>query len=242
MPDAFSLFNRVSKLSLLLTARFHTTVAQTRQLPRGNIPELAFVGRSNAGKSTALNILCQRRKLAFASNTPGRTQALNYFALGVEPDIDAFLVDMPGYGYAVASRSAREEWGRLSGQYLAKRPQLRAVVLLVDIRRNLGPLDRTLLDWVRPDQRLLVLASKADKLNRQQQSSTVAALKKTLAELRRPGLTEVLAFSAPNAIGLAAAKAIIEQWLQLARLAAQEANMELMAKRPAEPETIASPF
>ena len=190
-------------MSLLLSARFHTTVAQTRQLSRGNTPELAFVGRSNAGKSSAINALCNRRKLAFASNTPGRTQALNYFAVGREPDIDAFLVDMPGYGYAVASKSAREDWGNLSGRYLATRAQLYAVVLIVDIRRNLGPLDRALLEWIRPEQHLLVLASKADKLNRADQSKAVSELRRLLAQIRTAGRTEVMAFSAPNRIAVA---------------------------------------
>ncbi len=200
-------------MSLLLSARFHTTVAQTRQLSRGNTPELAFVGRSNAGKSSAINALCNRRKLAFASNTPGRTQALNYFAVGREPDIDAFLVDMPGYGYAVASKSAREDWGNLSGRYLATRTQLCAVVLIVDIRRSLGPLDRALLEWVRPEQHLLVLASKADKLNRADQSKAVQELRRLLAQIRTSGRTEVMAFSAPNRVGLESARKIIEQWL-----------------------------
>jgi GTP-binding protein len=207
-------------LSLLLSARFHTTVAQTRQLSRENIAELAFVGRSNAGKSSAINALCNRRKLAFASNTPGRTQALNYFAVGREPAIDSFLVDMPGYGYAVASKSAREEWGNLSGRYLATRAQLCAVVLIVDIRRNLGPLDRALLEWVRPEQNLLVLASKADKLNRADQSKAVTELRRLLTEVRPAGLTEVMAFSAPNHIGLETARKIIEQWL----IAAEKKN------------------
>lgn len=224
----------------LIGARFHTTVAQSRQLPRGNIPEAAFAGRSNAGKSSAINALCQRRRLAFASNTPGRTQALNYFALGREPDITAFLVDMPGYGYAVADKVSKAEWGRLSGRYLADRAPLVAVVLVVDIRRGIGPLDELMLDWVRPDQRLLVLASKADKLNRQQQAAAVADIRRALAE-RPTAQTEVIAFSAPANQGIASARALIESWLERPAAAPSDDDHPADPADPAEPPEPAVP-
>ena len=201
-------------MSLLRSARFHTTVAQLRQLPEDGIPEMAFVGRSNAGKSSAINALCQRKRLAFASNTPGRTQALNYFAVGAEPQIDAFLVDMPGYGYAVADKSSKESWGRLSGSYLTKRQILSTVVLVTDIRRGIGPLDVVLLNCLRDDQRLLVLASKADKLGRQQRTKAVMDINQAVKLLRLQSPFEVRALSATTGVGLNECRALIEQWLR----------------------------
>ncbi len=109
------------QMALLTTVRFHTTVAQQQQLPRGGPAEVAFIGRSNAGKSSAINAICQRRRLAFSSRTPGRTQALNFFALGKEPDTVGFLVDTPGYGYAAAPGAIRHGWDALAGRYLRSR-------------------------------------------------------------------------------------------------------------------------
>src|ERR671920_1795179 len=97
-------------MSLLSSARFATTVAKFAQLPRGGLPEIAFVGRSNSGKSTGINLLCARRRLAFASRTPGRTQALNFFAVGPESEALAYLVDTPGYGYAQAPHELKSGW------------------------------------------------------------------------------------------------------------------------------------
>ena len=201
-------------MSLLRSARFHTTVAQLRQLPEDGIPELAFVGRSNAGKSSAINALCQRKRLAFASNTPGRTQALNYFAVGAEPQIAAFLVDMPGYGYAVADKSSKESWGRLSGSYLTKRQILTTVVLVADIRRGIGPLDEILLNCLRDDQRLLMLTSKADKLGRQQRTTAVMAIVQAIKQLRPQLPFEVRALSATTGVGLDECRSLIERCLR----------------------------
>jgi GTP-binding protein len=205
---------RFLAMSLLRSARFHTTVAQLRQLPQEGIPELAFVGRSNAGKSSAINALCLRKRLAFASNTPGRTQALNYFAVGAQPQIDAFLVDMPGYGYAVADKGSRESWGRLSGNYLTKRQILSNVVLVLDIRRGIGPLDEILLNCLRSDQRVLVLASKADKLGRQQRTKAVMDIGVHLKRLRPHAPWQVHAMSATSGVGLVECRGLIEQWLR----------------------------
>lgn len=207
-------------MSLLRSARFHTTVAQLRQLPRDGIAELAFVGRSNAGKSSAINALCQRKRLAFSSNTPGRTQALNYFAVGAEPQIDAFLVDMPGYGYAVADKGSRNAWGRLSGSYLTGREELSTVVLVVDIRRGIGPLDEILLECLREDQQLIVIASKADKLGRQQRGQALADIEQELGRLRPQPQAVVVAMSATTGVGLDACRALIEQRLRAAAVAA----------------------
>ena len=111
------------------TARFLTTAAQLVHLPEGDMPEIAFVGRSNAGKSTAINTLAQRRQLAFASKTPGRTQHINLFALGPKDAPDAYLADLPGYGYASVERGAKLRWQKVMADYLEVRRNLHGVVL-----------------------------------------------------------------------------------------------------------------
>ena len=200
-------------MSILSSARFFTTVAQMRQLPRGDIAEVAFVGRSNAGKSSALNVLCQRKRLAFASRTPGRTQALNFFAVGPEPVVSAYLVDTPGYGYAVAPHEVKKEWGLLGGRYLQSRSQLSGVVLIVDIRRRLTALDQALLDWIAPGQRLLVIASKSDKLSRSEQVQAGRAIHDAVLAHRKEAPDRVILFSATARTGVEEARSVIESWL-----------------------------
>lgn len=200
--------------SILFTAEFGTTVAWLSQLPPGQLPEIAFVGRSNAGKSSAINALCQRRRLAFASKTPGRTQALNFFRLGPQKDEPrAWLVDTPGYGFAAAPTSVREGWGRLAGRYLAERTGLRGVVLLVDCRRGLTALDRSLLAFVRNDTRLLVLLTKADKLPFSHRKQALSSLRQTLRAEISIQSAQLLAFSAHTLMGLAEARTVLEGWL-----------------------------
>lgn len=201
--------------SILFTAEFGTTVARLDQLPYGQLPEIAFVGRSNAGKSTAINALCQRRRLAFASKTPGRTQALNFFSVGARDEpTRAWLVDTPGYGFAAAPTSVREGWGLLAGRYLAERTCLRGVVLMVDCRRNLTALDRSLLAFVRPDTALLVLLTKSDKLPFSQRQQALARLRQTLAAETLAPQAQLIAFSANASLGLAEARAHLEAWLR----------------------------
>lgn len=160
-------------MSLLLNARFADTVARLSQLDRANphgLPEVAFVGRSNAGKSSCINTLCNQKRLAFSSRTPGRTQALNLFAVGPvkAPQPVGFLVDTPGYGFATASPQAKASWQKLAGDYITRRQALNGVVLMVDIRRGLTDLDRQLLAWTPSVLPLIVVLTKADKLSRQQ--------------------------------------------------------------------------
>jgi GTP-binding protein len=166
-------------MSLLWQARFFTTVNHLRDLPRTQVPEIAFAGRSNAGKSTAINILCNQKKLAFASKTPGRTQHINYFSIGgaqvgqhrkdetkVE-EIRALLVDLPGYGYAEVSGTAKEHWQGLLGDYVQRRDQLAGLVLIIDARRPFTALDIQMLEWFAPTGKPVhCLLTKADKLNR----------------------------------------------------------------------------
>ena len=197
-------------MSTLLTARFHTTVAQQRQLPEDGVPEIAFIGRSNAGKSSAINVLCNRRRLAFSSRTPGRTQALNYFAIGRDEAIDAFLVDMPGYGYAAAPGSVRGSWDALAGRYLHDRASLRGAVLMVDIRREITELDQRMLQWLSPDIPLVVLVTKCDKVGR---SAQTEARKRIVAQLAKVGVgdqAKVLLFSATAHKGIDEGREAIE--------------------------------
>lgn len=208
-------------MSLLTTARFHTTVAALAQLPRDGLVELAFVGRSNAGKSSAINVLCNRKRLAFSSRTPGRTQALNYFAVGPADHTLAYLVDTPGYGYAAAPLETKRTWDTLAGQYLQDRPQLAGVVLLADVRRQLTDLDRRLIGWVPAQVRLVVVLTKSDKLSRQQGSTALRAVRSELQRLRPQSADEVLLFSASNRSGSDELTALVENWITLR---AQEAS------------------
>jgi len=200
-------------MSLLTSARFFTTVAALNQLPRDGLVEVAFVGRSNAGKSSCINILCNRRRLAFASRTPGRTQALNYFSVGPVDRAVAHLVDTPGYGYASAPIETKKTWDHLAGHYLHKRPQLAGVVLLADIRRGLTDLDRRLLAWVPDGLRLVVVLTKSDKLSRQQGTAALHEVRSELQQLRAEAENHVLLFSALNRSGSDELTALVENWI-----------------------------
>jgi len=166
-------------MSKLWQARFFTTVNQLRDLPKTQVPEIAFAGRSNAGKSTAINILTNQKGLAFASKTPGRTQHINFFSIGgahvamhrkdptrVE-EIEGLLVDLPGYGYAEVSGDAKLHWQRLLGDYVQRREQLAALILIMDSRRPFTELDVQMLEWFAPTGKPIhCILTKVDKLNR----------------------------------------------------------------------------
>ena len=173
-------------MSLLWQARFFTTVNHLRDLPNTSVPEIAFAGRSNAGKSTAINILCNQKKLAFASKTPGRTQHINYFSIGGAHvgqhrkdetrtnEIRALLVDLPGYGYAEVSGTAKLHWQQLLGDYVQQRKQLAALVLIMDARRPFTDLDVQMLEWFAiTGKPVHCLLTKADKLNRSEASDAL---------------------------------------------------------------------
>jgi GTP-binding protein len=201
------------------TARFRTTASQLDQLPVHDLPEIAFVGRSNAGKSTAINTLAQYKRLAFASKTPGRTQHINLFDVGPKDAPDALFADLPGYGYAAVERSAKLRWQQVMADYLAIRRSLSGVVLLVDSRLGFTDLDRQLLAWVAPrvgtgEVKLLVLLTKSDKLSRAQADAAVRAATETLAELSTDdadiGLT---VFSALDKRGVDDAALTLYQWV-----------------------------
>src|SRR6478672_13688975 len=181
-------------MSQLWQARFFTTVNHLRDLPGTHVPEIAFAGRSNAGKSTAINVLCNQKSLAFASKTPGRTQHINYFSIGgahvaqhrKDPvrvdEIEALLVDLPGYGYAEVSGTAKLHWQKLLGDYVQRREQLAALVLIMDSRRPFTDLDTQMLEWFAPTGKPIhCILTKADKLNRNEQANVLRQAQKILA-------------------------------------------------------------
>lgn len=152
------------------------------QLPRDGRPEIAFVGRSNVGKSSLLNALLGRKKMAYVSKKPGKTTEFNFFQI----DGKYYFVDLPGYGYARVSKSVREKWAALIEQYLAERPTLRAVIHLVDSRHPPMAQDEDLMDFMRgSDVPYVIALTKADKLSGNQRSQTVQRLKKKLADVGR---------------------------------------------------------
>jgi len=180
------------------SAAFSLSVHDPNELPAPGAPEIAFVGRSNAGKSSAINTLANRRRLAFVSKTPGRTQLINFFALGPA----AFLVDLPGYGYAGVPGAVRQHWETLVGRYIGERTSLALVVVVMDVRHPLTPLDLRLLDWLRDARRRAhVILTKSDKLSKQ---AARTALSKAQAALAReyPGTTVQL-FSSLKSEGIA---------------------------------------
>jgi GTP-binding protein len=181
-------------MSQLWQARFFTTVNHLRDLPNTQVPEIAFAGRSNAGKSTAINILCNQKKLAFASKTPGRTQHINYFSIGGAhvgqhrkdetrlDEIRALLVDLPGYGYAEVPGAAKLHWQELLGDYVQRRQQLAALILIIDARRPFTELDIQMLEWFAPTGKPVhCLLTKADKLNRNDATNALRLARTVLA-------------------------------------------------------------
>jgi GTP-binding protein len=168
-------------------------VNQLRDLPRLQVPEIAFAGRSNAGKSTAINILTNQKGLAFASKTPGRTQHINFFSIGgahvamhrkdatkVE-EIEALLVDLPGYGYAEVSGDAKLHWQKLLGDYVQRREQLAALVLIMDARRPFTDLDTQMLEWFAPTGKPIhCILTKVDKLNRNEATNVLRQARQIL--------------------------------------------------------------
>jgi GTP-binding protein len=185
-------------------AEFLTSAAAPAHFPADRGTEVAFVGRSNAGKSTAINAIVQRQGLARTSKTPGRTRLLNFFELGPMQRI----VDLPGYGYASGPESDRRTWQPLINA-LATRGSLQGWFLIVDARRGIAAGDEALLDWAAPHHRIHVLLSKADKLNR---SEATKALRESTAALAERGSVQL--FSATAKLGVDEAQRTLEEWLR----------------------------
>ena len=214
-------------MGLFSQAAFYTTVNHLKDLPQHGGREVAFVGRSNAGKSSAINTLANHVRLAYTSKTPGRTQHLNYFALGN----NNFLVDLPGYGYAKVPPDIQRHWEQLLSEYLKTREELAGLVIIMDSRHPLTELDEAMLDWFAPTGKPVhVLLTKSDKLSRQQATLTLNRVKSHLAEhfssditpasgyesalkLRFPQCTVQL-FSSLKKIGTEEAEAVIARWLE----------------------------
>lgn len=226
-------------MSVLWQARFFTTVNRLGDLPKYQVPEIAFAGRSNAGKSTAINLLCNQKRLAFASKTPGRTQHINFFSIGgahvaqhrKDPtrtdEIRAFLVDLPGYGYAEVSGSAKDHWQELLGRYVQVREPLVAMVLIMDARRPFTELDTQMLEWFAGTGKPVhCLLSKADKLNRSQATDALrlahTVLSSYVDESGLPLPFSVQLFSATKRVGLDEADAKIQQLLGLGETSAHD--------------------
>ncbi len=195
-------------MGLFSGTRFYTTVNDFRNLPQHGGKEVAFAGRSNAGKSSAINALAKHTRLAFASKTPGRTQHINFFSLGDHN----FLVDLPGYGYANVPQDVQEHWGRLLSRYLRTREALCGLVLIMDVRHPLTELDQHMLDWFAPSHKPVhVLLTKSDKLSRQQAVLTLNRVKEQLAT-HYPDCSVQL-FSSLKKAGTDEAEAVIGKWL-----------------------------
>jgi len=172
-------------------------------------PELVFAGRSNVGKSSAINALARRRRLAFASRTPGRTRSINFFELSG----GGRLVDLPGYGYASAPRALRATWEPLIGGFLASRRRFAGMVLLTDARRPLLQSDRQFLAWLAPvPAPRLILLSKADKLSRAEQAAALKLAHAALEEERIQATT--LLFSCKESARVDEARELLETWLR----------------------------
>ena len=167
-------------------------------------PEIAFLGRSNVGKSSLINSLLQRKGLARTSNTPGRTQSINFFLIN-----EAFyFVDLPGYGYAKVSKTMRHDWGQMAEEYLRERPQLRLFIQLVDARHKPTELDRSLHEWLQYHQKpSLIVATKADNLSKTQLTKSLALIEQTLPA------TTVIGYSSETGKGKDAVWSEIEKSL-----------------------------
>ena len=209
-------------MSKLFQARFATTVNEIHCLPELGLREVAFAGRSNAGKSTAINILCNQKRLAFASKTPGRTQHINYFGVFAKEDLLAYLVDLPGYGYAAVNRETKYHWNGLLSDYLQERNPLVGLIQIVDARRGITDLDEQMIQWFVPTGKPIhILLSKCDKLNKSECRHALEGVTKQLQQYdpdlgdgakASSRLTAQL-FSSTKRIGLEEADKLILSWL-----------------------------
>lgn len=196
-------------MSLFRHASFEISVARPQDLPPPSGVEVAVAGRSNAGKSSAINALVGHTRLAFVSKTPGRTQLINIFRLRN----GAALVDLPGYGYADVPESVRRQWAGLLENYLTRRANLVGLILIMDARHPLTPLDRQMLDWYAHTGRPIhVLLTKADKLSRGPAAQTLANVRRELPAWG-DNITAQL-FSSLKKTGIDEAEQIVAGWLE----------------------------
>lgn len=195
-------------MSVFRHAEFEISVAKPDGLPVSEAPEIAFVGRSNSGKSSAINTLVGHTRLAFVSKTPGRTQLINVFRL----KNGAALVDLPGYGFAQVPLAVRLQWQGLLEHYLGRRRNLAGLVLIMDSRRPLTELDWKMIRWFAPTGRPIhCLLTKSDKLTRQEQTKTLRETEAALADYK--GQISLQMFSSLKKTGIDEAEAAIGKWL-----------------------------
>ena len=189
------------------SVQFLTSAAQLKQLPKNSGIEIAFAGRSNAGKSTLLNCLTQQKRLAKTSKTPGRTQLINLFSI----DPDRRLVDLPGYGYAQVPQDVKERWQRTLALYLEKRKCLKGIILLMDSRHPLQPLDMQLLDYnMNRHLPTHIVLTKIDKLTNSQAKATLLKMKKTFED--ETDLLSIQTFSSLTKVGLSELVQKMDGW------------------------------
>lgn len=197
-----------SPMSLFANAVFAISAEKLSDLPSPAGAEIVFAGRSNAGKSSAINTLAGKTRLAFVSKTPGRTQLINFFRLRN----GAFLVDLPGYGYADVPEKVRRHWQSVLAAYLTRRTSICGLVMIMDARRPLTDLDRQMLEWFGPTGKPIhILLTKADKLTRREAAKTLQAARDELAPWSDQ--VSVQLFSSLKKTGVEEAEAIIGGWL-----------------------------
>jgi len=195
-------------MSLFKNAAFHVSVASLYDLPEDSVCEIAFAGRSNAGKSSAINTLADHTRLAYVSKTPGRTQLLNYFRLGD----GKYFVDLPGYGFAKAPAEIRDQWENLLAPYLVHRTALSGLVLIMDSRHPMTELDMQMIEWfAQTGKPIHVVLSKADKLTRNEQAQVLRDVKSALAAFGERCSLQL--FSSLKRTGVEEAEKVLASWL-----------------------------
>lgn len=193
-------------------ATFTQSAPSIRQCPPESGAEVAFAGRSNAGKSSAINTLTNNNKLARTSKTPGRTQLINFFALNEQQR----LVDLPGYGYAKVPKAMKEEWERNLSEYLQKRQCLRGLVVVMDIRHPMQAFDTMMINWaVEVEMPVHILLTKADKLKKGPAQATLLKVRKSMQESNVEDLVSVQTFSALKRAGVDVLQQKLTEWLNV---------------------------
>ncbi|UDG82754.1 ribosome biogenesis GTP-binding protein YihA/YsxC [Candidatus Vallotia lariciata] len=204
-------------MHFLYQSRFFTTVNHLHDLPETVQPEVAFAGRSNTGKSTVINVLCNQKRLAFSSKTPGRTQHINYFAVGPSSMPVAHLVDLPGYGYAKVSNATKRYWEALLSQYLITRTQIRGLILVMDSRRPFTESDQHMIRWFsKTTYPIHILLTKCDKLSHSEGINALRTAQESATVYQITGLHHKITiqlFSSIKRIGLDQAHTLLKHWL-----------------------------
>lgn len=200
----------MSNRSLYHEAKYLTSAADLKQLPADTGWEVAFIGRSNAGKSSALNTITGIKGLARTSNTPGRTQMINFFSM----DDERRLVDLPGYGYAKVPRNIKERWARNTNEYLETRQCLRGLVLVMDIRHPLKESDQHMIAWTAScGVPLHILLTKSDKLKNAATRKTLDSVRESL-KLYSEDQLSVQVFSSHDRVGVEAVQDRLDEWFE----------------------------